>query len=324
MTTADTSNFFKRADYSEDYWNNYLATRPRYDQLLYKAIYDYHQSHHGLTETAHDVGTGPGQVAEELSSRFNHVVASDNNSTHLAVAQRRLGPLIASQKVSLVQCSAETLADAHPPCSADLITAAECLPLIDADKAIQAFSTVLKHGGTLAIWFYGRPVFAEPEYASKCQPILESILNMLFSKIIKGGGPQHKTGWARATNRMTSFLDDIELKGDVWQDVERHKWNSEYAMPFYGPEACDFTITRSSKIGPDEKVVEKKDPEFWEKQWDLAGVKRFVLANLPTFEENNQDERVEGKYEELGQAMGGEGAVRKFTWPVVLILASKK
>src|ERR1700761_653224 len=208
-STDDTANLFKRANYDENYWNNYLAARPRYDQPFYQSIYDYHKSHHGLTEIAHDVGTGPGQVAAELSRHFNRVVASDNNDTHLAVAQHRLGSLVSSRKVSLVRCSAEALAEAHPPCSTDLITAAECLPLINADKAIQAFSTILKPNGTLAIWFYGRPVFAEPEYASKCQPILESIIDISFSKIVKGGGPQHKAAWKCATDRMGSFLGDI-------------------------------------------------------------------------------------------------------------------
>ncbi len=59
-STEDTSNFFKRADYKKDYWDNYLAARPHYDEPFYQSIYDYHKSHDGLTEMAHDVGTGPG------------------------------------------------------------------------------------------------------------------------------------------------------------------------------------------------------------------------------------------------------------------------
>ena len=125
----DTSNFFKRVDFNEECWNNYLAARPQYDQPFYQSIYDYHQSHYGFSEMAHDVATGPGQVAAELSNHFSRVIASDINSTHLAVA------------------------DAHPPCSVDLIAAAECLPLIDATRATQSFSTVLRPNGTLAIWF---------------------------------------------------------------------------------------------------------------------------------------------------------------------------
>lgn len=147
----DTSNFFQRTDYNEKYWNDYLAARPHYDQTFYQEIYNYHALHNGLFQTAHDIGTGPGQVAAELSKKFDHVVASDINSTHLQVAEHRLGSLISSQKVSLTRCSAEELATHHSSRSADLIVAAECLPLVDASKAIQAFSSVLKTNGTLAI-----------------------------------------------------------------------------------------------------------------------------------------------------------------------------
>ncbi len=326
-SNEDTSNFFKRADYNEDYWNSYLAARPHYDAPFYQSIYDYHGASNGLTETAHDVATGPGQVAAELSRHFDHVVASDTNATHLAVAGHRLGPLVSSDQVTLVQCPAEEVATAHPPGTVDLITAAECLPLIDAERALEAFATVLRPRGTLAIWFYGRPVFAEPEYATACQPLLASILDRSFGPLIRGGGLQHRAGWKRATDRMTSFLDDVELPADVWGAVERRKWNAEFPMPFYGPEACDFDIapaSSSSRVGAAEKVVHVRDRGFWERQWDLPAVRRFVRVNLPTFDEREQDEGLEGLYEKLGQAMGGEGAVRKITWPVVLILASKK
>ncbi|KAL9091103.1 MAG: hypothetical protein Q9165_005030 [Trypethelium subeluteriae] len=323
-STEDNSNFFKRANYDEDYWNNYLAARPEYDQPFYHLVYDYHNRHSGLTTNAHDVGTGPGQVAAELSTHFDKVVASDVNDTHLAVARIRLGSLVTSKKVELRQSSAEGLEQTTPPGSVDLITAAECFPLIDAEKATQAFARMLKPNGTVAVWFYGRPAFAEPAYARQCQPILESILDTAFAKIIKGGGPQQKAAFKRGTDRMASFLDDVEFKSDVWQHVERRKWNPDHAMPFYGQDACDFEITPSSAIGDGEKVVEKKELTFWERQWDITGVRRFVLANLPTFDSNTEGEGTVAKYKELEEAMGGQGAIRKFTWPVVLILASKK
>ena len=323
-TKEDTSNFFKRTDYNEDYWTNYLAARPHYSRPSYQSIYAYHRSHNGLFKTAHDIGTGPGQVAAELSDHFDHVIASDVNLAHLDVAEHRLGSLVSSHKVDLIQCSAEEIANTHPPSSGDLIVAAECLPLMDASKALKSFNNVLKPKGTLAIWFYGRPIFAEPDYADKCQLILDSILDLSFAPFIKGGGPQYKAGWKRATDRMASFLDDVEFQGDLWRNVERRKWNSKHAMPFYGPEACDFGIEVSSAVRVEEKAVEIEDAAFWERSCDLAGVRRFVSVNLPSFNEGSRDERLESKYEELEQAMGGGDAVRKITWPVVLILASKK
>ncbi|KAL8786458.1 MAG: hypothetical protein Q9213_002774 [Squamulea squamosa] len=260
----DTSNFFKRSHYDEDYWNEYLAAHPEYDQPFYQSIYDYHRSHNGLFGTAHDIATGPGQVAAELSTRFNHVVASDVNPTHL------------------------------------------------------------DPNGTLAIWFYGRPIFAEPEYFDRCQPLFGSILDLSFAPILKAAGPMAKAGCKRATDRMVSFFDDIELPSDVWRDIKRQKWNSKHPMPFNGPAACDFDIETSSAVKEGEEVVETEVADFWERQWDLVGVKRFVSVNLPTFDEGRKDEKADELYKELGKAMGGEGTLRKITWPVVRILASKK
>lgn len=36
-SAEDTSNFFKRSDYNKDYWDNYLAACPDYDQPFYQS-----------------------------------------------------------------------------------------------------------------------------------------------------------------------------------------------------------------------------------------------------------------------------------------------
>lgn len=94
-------------------------------------------------------------------------------------------------------------------------------------------------------------------------------------------------------------------------------------MPFYGPEACDFGIETSSAVSEGEKTTEVEDMTYWERSWDIDGVRRFVSVNLPTFDGGKNDRRVEELYNDLMESMGAEGAIRKITWPVVLILASK-
>ena len=327
-TDGDTANFFRVSNYNEAYWSTYLAARPKYSSSsFYDRIYTYQAAHSASHTLAHDVGTGPGQVAAELASHFSQVIASDSNSTHLAVAAHRLTDLHKAGKVIFAESSAETLVTSYPHGSADLITAAECLPLLDPPAAIDSFARLLASGGTLAIWFYGRPAFAEPEFAPRCQPLLAEILDRSFARIIKGGGPAHKAGWKRATDCMASWLDDVALPEGEWRDVERSKWNPELQMSFYGPEACDFEVERTSAVGEEEKVHEEQDPSFWAERWDIEGVKRFVSVNLPKFEETvkgDEDEIIERKYEELKEAMGGPGAERQITWPVVLILGTKK
>lgn len=68
--------------------------------------------------------------------------------------------------------------------------------------------------------------------------------------------------------------------------------SGENAMP---STRCHFTdqklaISRSREllaIEAAENLVEKQEADFWERQRNLAGVKRFVLANLPTFDEDD-------------------------------------
>lgn len=78
---------------------------------------------------------------------------------------------------------------------------------MNAKVALASFATLLKPGGTLAIWFYGRPHFAEGEYATKCQPLLDAIMDHNFGMVIKGSGPDRKAGWKGAADGMASWLD---------------------------------------------------------------------------------------------------------------------
>ena len=140
----DSANFFNHDDCNETYWKDYLDVRPCYDEPFYQLIYGYHNSHGGKFQTTHDVGTGPGQVAIELADRFERIVASDPNPTHLVYAEKCLKHIVSRQKVELVHSSAHDLTSLHPPGSVDLITMAEAIPLVDAEEALNAFATVFE------------------------------------------------------------------------------------------------------------------------------------------------------------------------------------
>ena len=217
----DTTNIWKQPSHDEQYWHDYLTARPEYSQAFYQDIYDYHSRHSGQTATAHDIATGPGQVATELSKRFDHVVASDINDSHLEIAALRLSASIESKQSSLEQVSAEAVSDQQRLSSTDMITAAECISLLDTDKALDSFSRILRPGGTLAAWFYGPPFFAEFEHAKQCQAKLSEIFELCFQTILQDCPPQRKAGWKRATDCLTSFLDNVAFPAHVWQDVER-------------------------------------------------------------------------------------------------------
>ncbi|KAJ7775108.1 S-adenosyl-L-methionine-dependent methyltransferase [Mycena metata] len=325
--SSDSQNFFK-VEYDEEYWDAYLAARPKYDDgRFYQRIYDYHKKHNPNPSwnLAHDVGTGPAHVAAQLATRFSKVVASDNNATHLAVAQHRLASSAELSRISFFEAASEDLAGHFPSGSVDLVTAAECLPLVDAEVTVDGFARLLRPGGTLAAWFYGRPTFAAsgPD-AARCQSLLDRTFSLAFQRVIRGGGP----GWERATTRLVSWLDDVGFPAAQWESVERWKWNTHASMCFYDPEvACDFPVERISSIdAARELVVEERDTNFWAKRWDVAGVRRYLYAAVPGIQAilDAAEPELEALFSQLEAAMGGPSAVHDITWPVVLILATRK
>ena len=326
----DSANFFKASSYNEAYWDDYMAARAKYSSDFYDRIFEYYKTHNpSQTQgVAHDIGTGPGQVASELCKHFNTVIASDTNSTHLAVAATRLEKAGVNDKVTWTTAGAEDLSSKYPPSSANLLTVAECLPLLDVPRAMNTFAHLLQPDGTLAIWFYGRPAFTEPEFTATCQPILNEILNLTFARVIKGGNSVAKAAWKSAQDTLESWLDNVALSPDIWGDVYRYKWNSHLPLPVIGPDAYDFTVETSSNVDQNtEKVVKVEDPHFWAESWDVEEVRRFVECLIPSFEEQKAKgyyQHIEAKYLDLERAMGGKEAKRAFTWPVVLILATRK
>lgn len=328
--THDSGNFFRAATYNETYWDDYMLARAKYSPEFYDRIIAYHKSHNASkTEgVAHDIGTGPGQVATELCKYFDTVIASDTNSTHLEVAATRLEKTGMKDKVTWTPVGAEDLSSKYPAGSASLLTVAECLPLLDVPRAMNTFSHLLQPDGTLAIWFYGRPSFSEPEFMATCQPLLDDILDLTFEKVIKSGNSFAQAAWKRATDTLESWLDNVALPADVWGDIYRYKWNAHLPMPVVGPNGYDYVVETSSVVDEStEKVVKIDDPQFWAESWNVDEVRRFVECLIPSFEEEKAKgayQHIEPKYMELERAMGGKDTKRALTWPVVLILATKK
>lgn len=330
----DTSNFFTTEIERSQYWEDYLTVRPDYtEDDFYASLLQYHRSHRGQSlpdkAIAHDVGTGPGQVAAVLSGHFDAIVASDLNESHLAIAQKRLARSLDSAalaRVAFERLAAEDVHSTHEPGSAAFVAVGETIPLLDHAKALHSWATILRPGGTLAIWFYGRPHFAAGEGydAAACQRIYDKIADAMFAKHIKNGsGPAHKAGWKRATDCMSSFLDNVDLDPEQWTNVQRRKWNSDCKMSFYGPEACDFDIEVVSRIRSEERVDVLDEPGFWSKNWAMDDWKLFLKMNLPAFRPEDVTPDIERSWTELEKEMGGYGARHAVRWPVVVILATK-
>ncbi|KAK8001055.1 hypothetical protein PG991_013277 [Apiospora marii] len=321
--TGNSANFWHLADYDEAFWTNYLAARPNYDANgFYDLLYAYHDAHTGRYDVAYD-------VAGVFATRFKRVIASDKNDAHLTAAKKLHGHL---PNIEFQLCPGEDVALGIPAASCDAVVCAEAIPLMDHERALDAFARVLKPGGTLAVWFYGRPIFADDgdDQASACQEIYGRLFTAAAAKVVEAGGPAFRTGWKAATDVIASELDAVGFPASTWRDVERRKWNTASGgggkMEF-NDALPDVPIDRPSRVDPSrEQTTHIRDATFWAERWDVGQVRNFVQALLPTagHAQLDQDPELRGLFAELTEAMGGESAKRQIAWPVVLLLATRK
>lgn len=316
-TTSSSAPFDGGADFE---WHKYLAHRPTYSPAFYDIIWEYHQNHSSHWQLAHDVGTGPGNVAEVLAARFDRVIASDPSGHNVAVAGKRLN----HSKISFEICRAEDLPDIGGTDSedkADLIALAECIPLMDAEKAFDGFARMMRPGGTLAVWFYGKPIFGEPGQ-EKSQAIYDRITAKAFERLF----PLKGTPGERGITTLATWLDDIAFPASEWTDVKRIKWNNDKPLTFIGEEYFDFKFQYKSSVGPHEILEEKMDRTFWAKEkCGIEWAKEFIDAQFPWKNETDDiDAQLIPMFEDLEAAMGGKGSKVRISWPVVLLLATRK
>ncbi|MBX2927492.1 MAG: class I SAM-dependent methyltransferase [Saprospiraceae bacterium] len=119
----------------------YAQFRPSYPLHLYEFLYE-HLDHF---EQAWDAGTGPGQVACALSTRFQQVIGTDVSEAQIAHAEQR-------PNISYIVCRAEQtpFPDAH----FDLITAAQAVHWFDSAAFYREARRTAKPGALIAVWGY--------------------------------------------------------------------------------------------------------------------------------------------------------------------------
>lgn len=147
-----------------------------------------------------------------------------------------------------------------------------------------------------------------------------------WAKVIRGSGPARLKGFKRCADGMDNWLDFVNFPADTWADVKRLKWNTHGTLPFFGEAACGFKMEPVSNVTEQETVVVKDDLDFWKNSWDVAALKSYFAVLFPGFKEaiGEGDAAIDALFARLTMAMGGEGAVKDFTWPCVLLLATRR
>ncbi|KAI7977445.1 hypothetical protein EIK77_007067 [Talaromyces pinophilus] len=314
------------------FWADYIASRPSPSEDFFRVIHEYHTSHgNPTTAIAHDVGTGPGNIAERLLKYYEHVVGSDVNERALAAAPLLI-PAEKIQRLTFVKSPAEGLAtDGVVPDSVgrgktDLIIVSECIPLLDAPKALEAFHTLLRPGGTVAIYFYGRPIFTDADDSGKLNAIYDRIATRICQFLLPFkdslGFPIHQ----RAAETLVSYLDNIAFPAAEWSDVVRYKWNYDVPLLFNSKEGYDFDFAPVDRRQGGEITKEITDRTWWQDEWDVDRVKEYLSSVYPNYQQRAGDRyrEIEEGLEQLRQALGGGKSSRKVTFPVALVLATKK
>lgn len=305
-------------------WDNYLKSRPDYTgSELYNRLFAYHDSHSGSYTTAFDVGCGPGQVVTALATRFSHVRGSDPNVYIISKAREAFK---AFKNVSFEVGIAEDIALGNEDRvgTADLITAAECIPLMDIDAAMSAFAKLLRPGGTLAIWFYGRPIFASPGLSEDSpevtgvQALFREILNRSYDEF----RPFKGSVLEKPCTMIESWLDSVAFDPVQFGDVKRIKWNTDRELHMLGTDAMDFEMKHINNIGEGEIVVDEGvDRSFLLREnVDFGWAKGFIDSAIA-----RKKDYVTGEVQEMLGRL--EGKMKGNTWnvslPAVLLLATK-
>lgn len=128
--------------------DRYAAYRPAYPA----ALFEWLAGQCGERDTAWDCATGSGQAALGLSPYFRQVVATDASAEQIRHAEGH-----ANIDYRVAPAEASGLAD-H---SIDLVTVAQAAHWFDLTRFYAEAMRVLKPGGIVVLWGYGRMVLPE-------------------------------------------------------------------------------------------------------------------------------------------------------------------
>lgn len=154
----------------EDRPETYASARPTYPDALYDWLEGLLP---GRRERAWDVGTGTGQAAWALATRFDHVLATDVSGAQLERAGAH--PHITYHQAPAHACPA-------PDASLDLITAATAAHWFDLPAFMEEAERVLRPGGILAIWGYSAHGIDAPEVLALTQRYAQEILGPYWER----------------------------------------------------------------------------------------------------------------------------------------------
>jgi SAM-dependent methyltransferase len=202
MTGADFKDHFSA------HAEAYARSRPGYPPALFAHLASLAPS----PQLAWDCATGSGQVAIGLAQHFDRVVATDASAAQIEHAFR--GERITYRVEPAEATSLETA-------SVDLVTVGQALHWFDLDRFYAEVRRVLRPGGVLAAWCYGRCEIA---------PDVDAVVDRFYADIVGPFWPPERV-FVESGYRTLPFpfermpLPDFSMHAD---------WTEEELMAYLG------------------------------------------------------------------------------------------
>ncbi len=219
--------------------STYKRYRPTYPDSFYERILKY-TSGRGV---CWDVGTGNGQVAEQLARYFGEVQATDVSENQIAYAVQK--PNIFYQ----VGRAEKTSFEDH---TFDLITVGQAIHWFDHESFNQEVKRVLKPGGVLAIWCY--------ELSQATPEIDQVIWNFYTDKIGAYWAPERRYIDDHYATIPFPFEEIDQPTEPLFMQVN---WSLENMEGYLNSWSSVQKYISEHGINPVDEVVERLKP-LWE------------------------------------------------------------
>ncbi|KAF2256106.1 hypothetical protein BU26DRAFT_536400 [Trematosphaeria pertusa] len=333
-----------KSTYATTNWAHYRQGRPPYPPSLTELIYTYHRQHPTAQwDRLVDVGAGSGVAATNFLPAFNTVHISDPSPANLDQARAFLPAWASSRGLSpTLEYSAASGEDAHlhaGPSAADLVICATAAHFIDPDGLAASIATMLRPGGTMAVFSYWMPTF--PGRSQRFHDVFARVWDALVLGALAAreqeacaGDDLRQTRLARVVARRVAgngVLDSLPVPPEFFTDARRVYINAPadggipYAALFEKFVPAERGISRVSES---EEIVHYEtgrdaEAEGWLFEVDREWLPGFVDTVRPVA--LGEEERREA-YAEWEEVFGEEcpGGVLQVLWPAYLVLATRK
>lgn len=151
----------------KDHFSSVSATYARFRPHYPEALFNYLASLCVRRECAWDCATGSGQAALPLTKFFSRVLASDASVQQIAKAGRH-------PRLHYFVAAAESVALRNT--GLDLVTVAQAMHWFDLPRFYAEVDRVLRPGGVLAIWSYGRLLTEHP--------VMQTLLDRFYNETV--------------------------------------------------------------------------------------------------------------------------------------------